>query len=228
MNRMDESESTPKKRNPKQQQHEAAVAKDAVTKSGRKVKRPAHLDSPERALSASPSSEPRKSVAARAQKATEPGYAAATPGKRATTKEQATSPEEERSSRKTIASIKKTNSGKLDTPKGKAAKDSIVDDGVGVSKSGRKIKIPAKLAEFDSDVLSSPSRKNVVPEHDGPIEDKPAKTSTRTKTPAKSALKNIAVNDDDDDEEDNKKAARKTPGRRAKSVTPSDQPEEEE
>ncbi|XP_035903037.1 microtubule-associated protein futsch-like isoform X1 [Anopheles stephensi] len=225
MNRLDESESTPKKRNPKQQQQLEAIAKDAVTKSGRKVKRPAHLDSPDRVVSASPSSEPRKSVAVRAQTASEPGHAT-TPVKRATTKGQSISATEEvRGSRKTIAEIKTTNSGKVDTPKGKTAKESIVDDGVGISKSGRKIKIPAKLAEFDSDVLSSPSRKNAVPEHDEPVKDKPTKTPGRTKTPAKSAMKNITL--EDDVEEGGNKVSRKTPGRRAKSVAPSGEPEQE-
>ncbi|XP_050079469.1 nucleolar protein dao-5-like [Anopheles maculipalpis] len=221
MNRLEEAESTPKKRNPKQQPE--AVAKDAVTKSGRKVKRPAHLDSPERVLSASLSSDARKSVAARAHKATEPAYTT-TPSKRTATKEQVGSPEELHGSRKTIASTKKTHPGKQleATPKGKLAKESIVDDSVGISKSGRKIKIPAKLAEFDSDLLSSPSRKNIVPDEDEPTKDKPTKTPGR----AKPAVKNIAVNDDDE-EENNKRAARKTPGRRAKSVALTDQPDEE-
>ncbi|XP_053659205.1 uncharacterized protein LOC128708269 [Anopheles marshallii] len=217
MNRLDESESTPKKRNMKPDE---TVVKEATTKSGRKVKRPAHLDSLERTPSASPS-DARKSVAVRAKNAVEPF--AGTPSKRAATKEQ-DSPEEVKGSRKTIATVRKTISGDLNTPKKNKEKKQVantVDDAAGISKSGRKIKIPTKLMEFEGVVLSSP-RKLAVPGQDEAVKGKAAKTPGRTKTPAKSAVKNIGVEQNLHPYDDGEKnlAVRKTPGRRAKSVAP--------
>uniref|UniRef100_A0A182W334 Uncharacterized protein n=1 Tax=Anopheles minimus TaxID=112268 RepID=A0A182W334_9DIPT len=213
MNRLDESESTPKKRNLRQDE---TVGREAITKSGRKVKRPAHLASPEQAPSASPSVA-RKSVAARVKKAVEP--TAVTPSKQSATKE-LDSPEEVKRSRKTAATSSKTISEQLDTPKRNKAKQqppNTDDDGSGISKSGRKIKIPAKLMEFESDVLSSP-RKNVASEQNDPENDKLAKT------PGRSRL-NVEQHQHPEEEKEKNPAVRKTPGRRAKSVVP-DQLEE--
>ncbi|XP_041788219.1 serine/arginine repetitive matrix protein 2-like [Anopheles merus] len=214
MNRLGETESTPKKRPLKV---EDIVLKDAITKSGRKVKRPAHLDSPERAGCASPS-ETRKSTAPRAKKDTE---AAGTPGKRAAAKDPA-SPEEVRPSRKTITSARKAVKEPADTPKRNEPKEpkpsaSTVDEGAGISKSGRKIKVPVKLMEFESEVLTSP-RKTLVSEREVPTKVKAAKTPGRAKTPAKAAVSNKAGADE--------AKQRKTPGRRAKSVVP-EEPEAE-
>ncbi|XP_049277203.1 serine/arginine repetitive matrix protein 2 [Anopheles funestus] len=215
MNRLDELGSTPKKRT--LQQDETTV-REATTKSGRKVRRPAHLGSPERAPSVSPS-EARKSVAVRAKKAVE--LSAGTPSKRAVTKEQI-SPVEAKGARKTIT--RKTISEHLDTPtknKEKIEKGNTVEDAAGTSKSGRKIKIPTKLMEFESEVLSSP-RKHALEDQDVVLKDKLTKTPGRSKTPAKSVAKNIGVeqNPHPDDEENKGLAVRKTPGRRAKSVAP--------
>uniref|UniRef100_A0A182MW93 Uncharacterized protein n=1 Tax=Anopheles culicifacies TaxID=139723 RepID=A0A182MW93_9DIPT len=207
MNRLEESESTPKKRNLRDE----TVVKEAITKSGRKVKRPAHLDSPERTPSASPS-ETRKSVAVRVKKATEP-YAV-TPSKRTATKEKH-SPEEVKGSRKTITASSKTISEHSDTPKRNKEKrqmSSAVDDATGISKSGRKIKIPAKLIEFESDVLNSPRKNN---DQNEPAKDKLAKTPSRSKATA-----SLTVEQQPDEQEGKSPAVRKTPGRRAKSVAP--------
>ncbi|XP_562088.5 serine/arginine repetitive matrix protein 2 [Anopheles gambiae] len=214
MNRLGETESTPKKRPLKV---EDIVLKDAITKSGRKVRRPAHLDSPERAGCASPS-ETRKSTAPRAKKDTE---AAGTPGKRAAAKDPA-SPEEVRRSRKTITSARKAvkepaGTPKRDEPKEPKPSASTVDEGAGISKSGRKIKVPVKLMEFESEVLTSP-RKILVSEREEPTKVKAAKTPGRAKTPAKAAVSTNAGEDE--------AKQRKTPGRRAKSVVP-DEPEAE-
>uniref|UniRef100_A0A182XF19 Uncharacterized protein n=1 Tax=Anopheles quadriannulatus TaxID=34691 RepID=A0A182XF19_ANOQN len=214
MNRLGETESTPKKRPLKV---EDIVLKDAITKSGRKVRRPAHLDSPERAGCASPS-ETRKSTAPRAKKDTE---AAGTPGKRAAAKDPA-SPEEVRRSRKTITSGRKAVTEPAGTPKRDEPKEpkpsaSTVDEGAGISKSGRKIKVPVKLMEFESEVLTSP-RKTLVSEREEPTKVNAAKTPGRAKTPAKAAVSTNAGEDE--------AKQRKTPGRRAKSVVP-DEPEAE-
>uniref|UniRef100_A0A182JWL6 Uncharacterized protein n=1 Tax=Anopheles christyi TaxID=43041 RepID=A0A182JWL6_9DIPT len=200
---------------------EEIVLKDAITKSGRKVKRPAHLDSPERAVSASPS-ETRKSIAPRAIKAAE-AYTG-TPGKRTGVKEP-TSPEEIRPSRKTISSTRKAMLEPSDTAKRDGTKEqkentTADDEDAGVSKSGRKIKVPARLMEFESEILTSP-RKTHVSERDEASRVKLTKTPRRAKTPAKPALSTIAVDDDA-----KKQMTPKTPGRRGKSAA-ADQPEEE-
>uniref|UniRef100_A0A182IWQ1 Uncharacterized protein n=1 Tax=Anopheles atroparvus TaxID=41427 RepID=A0A182IWQ1_ANOAO len=163
MVRVEKTEDTPKKR-PSEWAESGIGSTEATTKSGRKVKRPAHLGSPER--SPEPAvTDGKKSVARQVKTATDiaDSPAKVTPKRRALTKTEDIA-DEANGPRKTIGSTRKTVASLTETPKKAAEKEvdrkqnpDAVDDS-GTSKSGRKIKVPAKLIDFESEIITSPRK----------------------------------------------------------------------
>ncbi|KFB52380.1 AGAP004345-PA-like protein [Anopheles sinensis] len=150
-------ENTPKKRH--LETVESILTKEAITKSGRKVRRPAHLDSPERSP-VSPVVEAKKSAVRKTKTfldAVAASPAKATSGKSALTEAEDSS-DDVKESRKPVSSARKTISSLAATPKKSLKKETAAVDDSGISKSGRKIKVPSKLIDFESEILLSPRK----------------------------------------------------------------------
>ncbi|XP_053672829.1 nucleolar protein dao-5 [Anopheles nili] len=211
MNRLDEAVgTTPKARKAKQGD---APAKDSITKSGRKIKRPAHLDTVESAAS--------EADAQREKPTAETG--AATPGKRALLKQE-TPQKDATNSRKATGLNRTADVSAPHTPKRENENlRNAAEDSPGISKSGRKIKIPHKLMEFESEILSSP-RKSLAPRQEAASNNSIKKPRGR---PLKSATKQTARDEIEQADDslllvEESVATKKTPARRPKSVAPSE------
>lgn len=232
-----------------------------ATKSGRKVKRPAHFDdSPDAKGVASPGK--RQEVAPEVKKSARKTLVlASSAGTPPPVAKNGSEPEVvKKSSRKTFAgngsrddspepepvkkvaasSARKTllksavkNSSTEGTPKKTPAKkvqetEEEAPAGSGLSRTGRKIKVPAHLKEFE-DVVAT-SRKSVAPE----VEEKPApKTPGRAKevpepksqVRGKSVVRQLATEHEPEVEE---KPVAKTPGRARSFARKTVEEEEEE
>ncbi|KAL1397739.1 hypothetical protein pipiens_009522 [Culex pipiens pipiens] len=235
-----------------------------ATKSGRKVKRPAHFDDSPDTVVASPGK--RKdttgvSEAASAKKTARKTLVLGSAGTPPSAKNgsDSESGEVKKSSRKTLAknggssreespepevvkkvapasarktllkSAVKNSSADGGTPKKTPAKkveaepEQVPEAGPGLSRTGRKIKVPAHLKEFEDVVVPAvtASRKSVAPKKDElDVEEKPA-----PKTPGKAkaaVVRQLATEHEDE------KPAAKTPGKGKLTRKAAEDSEEEE
>lgn len=259
-----------------------------ATKSGRKVKRPAHFDDSPNTVAASPGK--RKdtttgeagpvSAKKNARKTLVLGSSVVTPPPAKNGSDSESGAEVKKSSRKTLAkngassreespepevavkkaapvsarktllkSAVKNSSADGGTPKKTPAKrvepepEQIPEAGPGLSRTGRKIKVPAHLKEFEDVVVPAvtASRKSMVPKKDEsePVPKTPGKVKTAAvrqlatehedektaaKTPGKGKPTRKVAEDEEEEEE---KPVAKTPGR-ARSVARKAVEEEEE
>ncbi|XP_058168887.1 mucin-2-like [Anopheles ziemanni] len=193
-------ENTPKKRH--LETVESILTKEAITKSGRKVRRPAHLDSPERSPVA-PVAEAKKSAVRKTKDVLDAvgSPAKATSGKSALTKAEDSS-DDVKESRKTVNTTRKTISSLAATPKKSLKNEKATVDDSGISKSGRKIKVPSKLIDFESEILLSPRK--ALEESKGVL---PASTKTPGR-PSRSAKKRTMNEDSGQNSEEETVRAR--------------------
>lgn len=244
--------------------HSLAEGTPPATKSGRKVKRPAHFDDSPDTVAASPGK--RKDTtgvleAASAKKTARKTLALGSAGTPPSAKNgsDSESGEVKKSSRKTLAknggssreespepevvkkvapasarktllkSAVKNSSADGGTPKKTPAKkveaepEQVPEAGPGLSRTGRKIKVPAHLKEFEDVVVPAvtASRKSVAPKKDElDVEEKPI-----PKTPGKAkaaVVRQLATEHEDE------KPAAKTPGKGKLTRKAAEESEEEE
>ncbi|XP_035783199.1 uncharacterized protein LOC118461689 [Anopheles albimanus] len=230
MNRLDNTERTPRKGSVMDEEASTTL-RATVTKSGRKVKRPLHLASPDRTLPVDGGrGSPAKPIGRKSTKAsvTDERVKAApgTPNKQSVSTDDQ-KPKEKPSSRKTLTR-KTLTSGNSEVTTPKKGNELPNAEESGVSKSGRKLKVPAKLTDFESSLVGSP-RKGSAPATTG--EREAAKTPARAVRSAKKVALESSANKPVAERIMGRKtnvsdttAAESTPtksrGRRARSVAP--------
>ncbi|XP_050085256.1 uncharacterized protein LOC126571064 [Anopheles aquasalis] len=161
MNRLDNAERTPRKGSVTMDEEAAAALRATVTKSGRKIKRPLHLASPDLTLSEGGRGSPAKSITGR--KSTKASVsderekdAPGTSNKQPVSSAEQTM-KEKSSSRKTVTR-KTLTSGISEVTTPKKGNEMPNAEESGVSKSGRKVKVPAKLMDYESSLVGSPRK----------------------------------------------------------------------
>ncbi|XP_049532066.1 mucin-17 [Anopheles darlingi] len=165
----------------------ASALRTTVTKSGRKVKRPLHLASPERSPPEAGHGSPAKSIGRKSRKASvsddrEKG-ASGTPIKQSVSSDDQTSMVKS-SSRKTLTR-KTLTAGNSEVKTPKKGNEVPNPDESGVSKSGRKIKVPTKLTDYESSLVGSPRKGGVATTT---AEREAGKTPARTARSAKNLV----------------------------------------